>query len=212
MATLLPQQTPLPPEIPVLPLRQAVVFPLTVQPLAVNRPVSMASVNRALAGERMLLLVMQGSDTDDPPVEELKRGRHGGGHPADGEEPRRAAGARRGHRPRADRRVPPRGRPAAGAHHAAPRGTRTRASRWTPTSAAARAGGQGRVALERAVCADLPHAADVARRSAAPGLHPRDAARHEARGQAAAARAGPAAGQARTRSPAPCSARSPCSS
>nr|MCU0255604.1 endopeptidase La [Vicinamibacterales bacterium] len=66
-------QPPLPPDLPVLPLRQAVVFPLTVQPLAVNRPVSVASVNRALAGDRMLLLVMQASEADDPPVDDLKR-------------------------------------------------------------------------------------------------------------------------------------------
>ncbi len=72
MATPTVHQPPLPPDLPVLPLRQAVVFPLTIQPLAVNRPVSVASVNRALAGDRMLLLVMQASDADDPAVADLK--------------------------------------------------------------------------------------------------------------------------------------------
>jgi len=43
---------PYPSELPVLALRQTVVFPLTLQPLAVNRPVSIESVNRALAGHR----------------------------------------------------------------------------------------------------------------------------------------------------------------
>jgi endopeptidase La len=63
----------LPSEIPVLPLRQSVVFPLTVQPLAVNRPVSVASINRALPTDRLLLLVMQQTDADDPSIDDLRR-------------------------------------------------------------------------------------------------------------------------------------------
>ncbi|MCK7523820.1 MAG: LON peptidase substrate-binding domain-containing protein [Ignavibacteriales bacterium] len=42
------------------------VFPLTLQPLAVNRPVSVDSVNRALGGDRLVLLVQQAGDVDDP--------------------------------------------------------------------------------------------------------------------------------------------------
>ena len=38
----------LPSELPVLPLRRTVALPLTLQPLAVNRPVSIETVNRAL--------------------------------------------------------------------------------------------------------------------------------------------------------------------
>src|SRR5215203_1010069 len=64
---------PLPPELPVLPLRGTVAFPLSVQPLAVNRPVSVESVNRALAGDRMLLLVLQEGELDDPGPEQVKR-------------------------------------------------------------------------------------------------------------------------------------------
>ena len=41
-----------PSDLPVLALRQTVVFPLTVQPLAINRPASIESVNRALTGDR----------------------------------------------------------------------------------------------------------------------------------------------------------------
>ena len=63
----------LPAELPVLPLRQTVVFPMTVQPLAVNRPVSVESIHKALSGDRMLLLVMQNGEDDDPPVENLRR-------------------------------------------------------------------------------------------------------------------------------------------
>ena len=47
-----PTPPSLPSELPVLPLRRTVGFPLTLQPLAVNRPVSVESVNRAL---RLLL-------------------------------------------------------------------------------------------------------------------------------------------------------------
>jgi ATP-dependent Lon protease len=62
----------LPSEVPVLPLRQTVVFPLTLQPLAVNRPVSMESINRALGSDRMVLLVLQEGDADDPRPEDLR--------------------------------------------------------------------------------------------------------------------------------------------
>ena len=67
-------QTPqLPDHLPVLPLRQTVVFPMTVQPLAVNRPVSTESVNRALATDRMVLLVMQTGDQEDPTPDDLRK-------------------------------------------------------------------------------------------------------------------------------------------
>src|SRR5512139_343349 len=64
-----PVTTPLPPlpaRLPVIPLRGTVVFPLTLQPLAVNRPVSVDSVNRALGGDRLVILVQQAGDVDDP--------------------------------------------------------------------------------------------------------------------------------------------------
>src|SRR5688500_4218074 len=68
------ESTPsLPAELPVLPLRRTVAFPLTLQPLAVNRPVSMESVNRALASDRLILMLMQESETDDPQPEDLRR-------------------------------------------------------------------------------------------------------------------------------------------
>jgi ATP-dependent Lon protease len=49
------------------------VFPQALQPLAVNRPVSLESVNRALAADRLLLLVTQAEDTEEPTAENLKR-------------------------------------------------------------------------------------------------------------------------------------------
>ncbi len=63
----------LPSEVPVLPLRQTVVFPLTLQPLAVNRPVSIDSINRALASDRMVLLVLQEGEEENPQPEHLRR-------------------------------------------------------------------------------------------------------------------------------------------
>jgi endopeptidase La len=63
----------LPSELPVLPLRRTVAFPLTLQPLAVNRPVSMESVNRALAAERLILLLLQKNDADDPTPEDMSQ-------------------------------------------------------------------------------------------------------------------------------------------
>jgi endopeptidase La len=63
----------LPSELPVLPLRRTVAFPLTLQPLAVNRPVSIETVNRALGGDRLVLLILQRSDADDPSPDDLHR-------------------------------------------------------------------------------------------------------------------------------------------
>jgi ATP-dependent Lon protease len=50
-----------------------VVFPQALLPLAVNRPVSMESVNRALTGDRLLLLALQDDDSDEPTAENLRR-------------------------------------------------------------------------------------------------------------------------------------------
>ena len=49
------------------------LFPQTLQPLAVNRPVSLESVNRALTADRLILLVLQEDDSDEPTAENLKR-------------------------------------------------------------------------------------------------------------------------------------------
>src|SRR5947208_7823061 len=68
-----PTPPTLPSELPVLPLRRTVAFPLTLQPLAVNRPVSIESVNRALGSDRMLFMVLQETDTDDPSPDDLRR-------------------------------------------------------------------------------------------------------------------------------------------
>src|SRR5262245_25523902 len=63
---------PYPSELPALALRETVVFPLTLQPLAVSRPVSIESVNRALASDRLIFLSLQTTDTDDPTANDLR--------------------------------------------------------------------------------------------------------------------------------------------
>jgi endopeptidase La len=68
-----PTPPTLPSELPILPLRRTVAFPLTLQPLAVNRPVSIESVNRALAADRLIFLVLQQNDNDDPAPDDVHR-------------------------------------------------------------------------------------------------------------------------------------------
>src|SRR5919106_405526 len=68
-----PTTPPLPSELPVVPLRGAVVMPMTVAPLGVSRPVSVEAVNKALAGDRMVLLLLQKNDSDEPGMDDLHR-------------------------------------------------------------------------------------------------------------------------------------------
>ena len=67
------QSPQLPPELPVVPLRGAVVLPLTVAPLGVSRAVSVEAINRALAGDRMVLLLLQKNEADEPTADDLYR-------------------------------------------------------------------------------------------------------------------------------------------
>jgi ATP-dependent Lon protease len=64
---------PLPNELPVVPLRGAVVLPMTVAPLGVSRQVSVEAINKALAGDRMVLLLLQKTDNDDPQADDLNK-------------------------------------------------------------------------------------------------------------------------------------------
>lgn len=64
---------PLPSELPVVPLRGTVVLPMTVAPLGVSRPVSVEAVNKGLSGDRMVLLLLQRNDNDNPSADDLER-------------------------------------------------------------------------------------------------------------------------------------------
>src|SRR5918993_34651 len=68
-----PHTPALPSELPVVPLRGAVVLPTTVAPLGVGRGVSIEAINRALAGDRMVLLLLQKNDADEPAPDDLHR-------------------------------------------------------------------------------------------------------------------------------------------
>src|SRR5688572_29776676 len=67
------QTPPLPNELPVVPLRGAVVLPMTVAPLGVSRPISVEAVNKALGSDRMVLLLLQTNDSDQPAMDDLHR-------------------------------------------------------------------------------------------------------------------------------------------
>ena len=67
------QAPALPSELPVVPLREAVVLPMTVAPLGVNRSGSIEAVNRALAGDRMVLLLLQHGTAEEPAPDDLHR-------------------------------------------------------------------------------------------------------------------------------------------
>jgi endopeptidase La len=66
-----PQRT-YPSELPTLALRETVVFPLTLQPLAITRQLSIEAVNRALASDRLLFLTLQATDREEPEPSDLK--------------------------------------------------------------------------------------------------------------------------------------------
>src|SRR5260221_6959830 len=61
-----------PSELPAIGLRETVVFPLTLQPLAITRAVSIESINRALTGDRLIFLTLQTTDRDDIQPHDLK--------------------------------------------------------------------------------------------------------------------------------------------
>ena len=63
-----------PDELPLLPLREMVVFPYMVLPLFVARERSIAAVEDALAGDRLLCLVAQrDAEIEDPDPDNLYR-------------------------------------------------------------------------------------------------------------------------------------------
>jgi ATP-dependent Lon protease len=63
-------QIQIPEVLPVLPLRDIVVFPFMIVPLYVSRPGSIAAVDFALSQNRMILLVAQKNAQDEDPKQE----------------------------------------------------------------------------------------------------------------------------------------------
>jgi ATP-dependent Lon protease len=61
-----------PASVPVLPLRDVVIFPGMITPLLVGRPRSLASLDEAMKGDRLLLVLTQKQmNVDDPAPEDL---------------------------------------------------------------------------------------------------------------------------------------------
>ena len=72
MSSEAPLDFAIPDEMPVLPLREFVVFPYMVLPLFISRESSIAAVEDALAGDRLLLLTAQrNAELEDPEPDDL---------------------------------------------------------------------------------------------------------------------------------------------
>ena len=66
------EQPRIPDVLPVLPLRDIVIFPFMIVPLYVSRERSIRAVDQALAENRMILLAAQKKqDEDDPGAEDI---------------------------------------------------------------------------------------------------------------------------------------------
>jgi ATP-dependent Lon protease len=63
------EQVRIPDELPILPLRDMVVYPFIIAPLSVAREISIQAVDQALAENRMILLTAQRNRDDDEPTE-----------------------------------------------------------------------------------------------------------------------------------------------
>ena len=67
-----PVSPKVPADLPLLPLVRSLVFPLTLQPLAIDRPSAIDAVNRALGTDRMVLLLLQTTDSDEPTPDDFR--------------------------------------------------------------------------------------------------------------------------------------------
>src|SRR5215203_6688133 len=69
-----PQQMQIPSELPVLPLRDIVIYPFMIVPLFVARDKSIRAVDEALSQNRMIFLVSQKDvDKEDPTQDDLNK-------------------------------------------------------------------------------------------------------------------------------------------
>jgi ATP-dependent Lon protease len=62
------EQVQIPDELPILPLRDMVVYPFIIAPLSVAREISIQAVDRALSDNRMIMLVAQRDKDDEEPT------------------------------------------------------------------------------------------------------------------------------------------------
>jgi ATP-dependent Lon protease len=67
-----PQNVEVPDQLPLLPVRDIVVFPYMVLPLFVGREMSIKAIEAALAGNRMIFLATQKAlDVENPKPEDI---------------------------------------------------------------------------------------------------------------------------------------------
>ena len=62
------EQVSIPDQLPVLPLRDMVVYPFIIAPLSVAREISIQAVDHALSENRMILLTAQRDKDDEEPT------------------------------------------------------------------------------------------------------------------------------------------------
>ncbi len=126
---------PIPDILPVLPLKDVVVFPYIILPLSVSREKSINAVDAALAEQRIIMLVAQrDAQNDDPAAGRALPGRHRRRDHADAQAARRAhPPPRPGPLARAHRLGPRRGAVPQGEDHAA-RGGRARRGAARPST------------------------------------------------------------------------------
>ena len=80
------QELQIPDDLPVLPLRDIVIYPFMIVPLFVSREKSIKAVDEALGENRMILLASQKDlDKEEPTAEDLYQGGHGCSHHAHAE-------------------------------------------------------------------------------------------------------------------------------
>ncbi len=58
-------------ELPLIPLRELVVFPHSVVPFFVGRPASLRALNAATSSDREVILAFQKNSNDDPTLEDV---------------------------------------------------------------------------------------------------------------------------------------------
>ena len=81
-----------PPELPVLPLRDTVLFPNSFMPLAVAREASVRLVEEANTAGRLIgVFTQREASMEEPMQEDLYAGRHRHAHPQDVQAARTAA-------------------------------------------------------------------------------------------------------------------------
>ena len=73
MTPLGPGSHRIPAEVPLLPLVGSVVFPLTLHPLAADRAPAIDAVNRALGADRMVLLLLQTNEAEEPGPDDFRK-------------------------------------------------------------------------------------------------------------------------------------------